>query len=70
MAVEQKEGQWFAAERPDGDQWVSQEFAWGPILCNILIDELDSRIEGAVRKFAEDTKLSGVVVVSQESDVI
>lgn len=51
-------------------RWRPVSFARGPILCNILIDELDISIEHTLRMFAEDTKLSGVVAMSQGSDVI
>ena len=49
---------------------VPQGSVWAPVLFNILINGIDDEIECTLRKFADDTKLSGVVDMVEGRDAI
>ena len=44
-----------------GNQWSAPGICSGPLLFVIFIKDLDEEVEGWVGKFADDTKVGGVV---------
>eukprot|EP00061_Rhincodon_typus_P001733 g15612.t1 len=43
------------------DQWCATKFSAGSMLFIIYVNELNTNPEGMVSKFADDTKIGGVV---------
>jgi len=49
---------------------IPQGLMLGPMLLNILVGDMDGGIEGTLSKFADDTKLWGVVNTQEGRDAI
>ncbi|PKU49479.1 rna-directed dna polymerase from mobile element jockey-like [Limosa lapponica baueri] len=49
---------------------VSQRSTMGPVIFNIIVGKMNSGIECTLSKFADDTKLSGVVDILEGTDAI
>ena len=60
-------GGWLFVRLEAGDQWVASGSVLGPLLFVMYINDLDDGVENWISKYADDTKVGGVVENEEDS---
>jgi len=63
-------GQWLNVQVETRDEWHFSGVSTRPALFNMFVGDMDSGIEGTLSKFADDTKLCGLVNTLEGRDPI
>ena len=62
--------QWLNVQVDISNQWCSSGVCFGPAVFHIFVSDMDSGIKCTLSKFADDTKLCGVVDMLERRDAI